>query len=263
MKSDPEQWDRSRWLSVIGAAVSLHLLGAWVFAARLPIPALSEVGPTIRLGWSPAAPDLLSGLAAQPTLFALPERSGFGADAARALPKVDYEISGRRDVLGFLGAGPDGSRLGQVPRLPRPVPAFRNDPPAPEFMAPTNRIAASRGLVELSIPTSLGEPLRDIEAPAWTGQDSPQPTRIEFAVNRSGIVVTARTTLSSGSREADAAALAAVRTIRFRPRTASPGAGLLAPESLIWGLVTLHPVSAPAAPAQEPAGTAVAPAPAR
>jgi TonB family protein len=263
VKSDPEQWDRSKWLSVIGAAVSLHLLGAWVFAARLPVPALSEVGPTPRLGWSPAAPDLLSGFAAQPTLLALPDRSGFAAEAARALPKVDYEISGRRDVPGFLGAGPDGSRLGQVPRLPRPTPAFRNDPPAPESSAPSNRIAASRGLAELSVPPSIGAPLRDIEAPAWTGQDSPQPTRIEFAVNPAGIVVTARTTLSSGSREADAAALAAVRTTRFRPRTGRPGVGLLAPESMIWGLVTLHPVSAPAVPVQEPAAPAVVPAPSR
>jgi TonB family protein len=118
-------------------------------------------------------------------------------------------------------------------------------------------------LVELSIPTPIGAPLRDIEAPAWTGQDSPQPTRIEFAVNSAGIVVAARTTLSSGSREADAAALAAVRATRFQPRTSRPGADLLAPESLIWGLATLHPVSASAAAAQEPSTTSPTAAPAR
>ncbi len=263
MKSDPEQWDRSKWLSVAAAAVSVHLLGAWVFAARIPAPALSEVGPAIRLGWSPAAPDLLSGFAAQPTLFALPERSGFAADASRALPKVEYEISGRRDAPGFLGVGTDGSRLGQVPRLPRPEPAFRNDPPAPESRAPATRIASTRGLVELSIPPSIGAPLHGIEAPNWTGQDSPHPTRIEFAVNRAGIVVAARTALSSGSREADAVALAAVREARFQPRPGRNGADLLAPESLVWGLVTLHPVSAATAPVQGPAAPSAAPPPSR
>lgn len=263
MKSAPEQWDRARWLSVIAAAVSLHLLGAWVFAARIPVPALSERGPGIRVGWSPSAPDLLSGFAAQPTRFALPDRSGFAAEASRVLPKVDYEISGRRDNPGFLGVGTDGSRLGQVPRLPRPAPTFRNDPPAPESTGPANRIAASRGLVELSIPTPIGAPLRDIEVPAWTGQDSPQPTRIEFAVNRAGIVVAARTTLSSGSREADAAALAAVRATRFQPRAGRNGADILAPESLTWGLATLHPVSAIAATAQVPPATPPTTAPTR
>jgi TonB family protein len=69
--------------------------------------------------------------------------------------------------------------------------------------------------------------------------------RIEFAVNPPGEVVAARITLSSGSKNSDASALAAVRAARFTPREFPTSAGLLRADQLVWGVATLHPVTLP------------------
>lgn len=260
MKDTHADWTPSRWAAVVGGAVVFHVAASWIFARPGFVPALFPSPATPRSGWVDGRPDPLSGQLVSPTRFALPAGSAFSADAARGLPRVDYEVSAPHGGPTFLGAGADGSRLGSVPRGPEPRSARPLPLPPPEGAPPAARLAATRGSIELHAPSVLGNPVRAAEVPPWNGPEAPQATRVEFAVNPDGAVVAARTTLSSGSREADSAALEAVRRLRFEARVRRTGLASLDPEPLVWAVATLHPVAAavgtnppPPVPAPPPA----------
>lgn len=244
MTDSAPAWTRSRWAAVGGGAVAVHVLAAWALVRPGFVPVLGTAPSSPGIRWIETRPDPLSGIVVSPTRFALPSASAFSVEAAQALPRVAYEVSPPRTGTAFLGAGADGARLGSVPRSPEPRSSRFAALPAPEGAPPSSRIASSQGLIELQAPASVGLPIRPTEVPPWNGPESPQPTRIEFAVNPDGSVVTARTTLSSGSRDADAAALAVVRSLRFPARSRRGGLASLEPDQLVWALATLHPVAA-------------------
>jgi TonB family protein len=213
---------------------------------RFPGPPVLDAGARrIVARWATSHPDPLAGMASVPTRFALPSPEGFSADTAHGLPRVDYRISEPHTDKAFLPANADGSRLGAVPRTARTPVRNTLELPAPAPLAPASGIAAARGLVEIQGPAALGTARHEIVVSAWAETSSPQPVRIEFAVNPSGEVITARVVLSSGSRTGDATALAAVRDARFEPRANPVSGELLHPGSLLWAVAMIHPAAAP------------------
>lgn len=234
-------WTSRRRIGLTLLMAALHAGGFWLIARFPPGPAPSAPDP-FRLVWSSAPPDPLEGSLVSPTRFALPGEGGFSGDAARALPPVAYGWGRTEPRPSFLSADPDGSQLGPPP-APPPPPARDPMPLGP--MPPTDSVGRMT-LDEARIEIGGGLRSRRLavspKVAPWTGGDSPQPTRIELAVDPWGDVVTARILATSGSRPADLAALEAVRGARFQPL---PGAGRgdsLRADRLTWGVASVHPV---------------------
>lgn len=242
-------WSSRRWIGLTVLLAALHAGGFWL-VARFPAAPAPKVADAFRLVWSPAAPDPLEGLLVSPTRFALPGEGGFSGDASRALPPVAYGWGSTEPRPSFLAADPDGSQLGPAPALP-PPPARDPMPRGPMPPAdPVPRMTLDEAQVEIGGGLASREWLRPPRVAPWTGEDSPQPTRIELAVDPWGHVVTARILSTSGSRPADLAALEATRDARFRPIPGAGRADSLRADRLTWGVIGIHPV--PGSPAPDP-----------
>ena len=243
-------WSSRRWIGLALLLSAAHAGGFWLIA-RFPSAPAPRVADPFRLVWSPVAPDPLEGLLASPTRFALPGDGGFSGDAARALPPVAYGWGRTEPRPSFLAANPDGSQLGPAPAVPAPT---MRDPMPRGPMPPTDpvpRMTLDEAQVEIGGGLGSREWVRPPRVAPWTWGDSPQPTRIELAVDPWGHVVTARILTTSGSRPADLAALEAARETRFE---ALPGAGRadsLRADRLTWGVLGIHPV--PGTPSPGPA----------
>jgi len=248
-------WTPGRWVGVTALLAALHA-GAFWLGARFPQAPRPAPADPFRWVWSADSPDALEGIVLSPTRFALPGSGGFSGDAARALPPVAYGWGLTEPRPSFLAAETGGPHLGPAPAppmLPDHPTAPRTPPPGPE---PVARMTRDSGWAEPAGGLASRRLVRPPTVPAWTEGDSPQPTRIELAVDPLGQVLTARILAGSGSRPADLAALDAARAARFEPL---PGAGrsdLLQADRLTWGVLNLHP--APGVP-----GTASAPTPTR
>jgi TonB family protein len=102
-------------------------------------------------------------------------------------------------------------------------------------------VVSPDGLVEIHPAGGFPASRRLAPAPLWGGEGPGQATRIEFCVNPLGEIVAARVVRSSGSRPADAAALATVRECLFEPVAGARAADRLRPDALRWTLATVHP----------------------
>jgi TonB family protein len=253
VNADGTAWTPGRWATLGGLLVTGHLLIAWLALQPPAPPSLDPGAGGMVTRWTPSRPDPLSGWAARPARFALPRPDGFSADAAAGLPRVDYRISDPPAERTFLPANPDGTHLGGIPSVVRTPSPPRPTVPDVGGLGLPRPLAAAGGQVELRGSPQLGSLVREIVVPGWVEPGSPQPMRIEFAVNPPGEVVTARITLSSGSKNSDTLALAAVRAARFTPREIPTSTGLLRADQLVWGVATLHPAALPTPPPATPA----------
>lgn len=243
-------WSSRRWIGVTALLTLLHAGGFWLVARFPGGPSLGRTD-AFAVIWSTTSPDPLEGTLSSPTRFALPEASGFSGDAAQALPPVTYGWGRTEPKPSFLPADPAGSNLGPLP--PTPVPParptdLRTAAPASDSLA---RITLEHTRVDLLGALAQRGLMRPLKATVWTEGDSPQPTRIEVAVNPWGEVLTARVTVGSGSKAADLAALEAVWNARFNPLPQARQADALQADPLTWGLVSIHPI--PGTPPQGPA----------
>lgn len=240
-------WTSRRWIGLTALLAALHAAAFWRIA-RFPQPPRPTAPDPFRWVWSADSPEPLDGLLVSPTRFALPGSHGFSADAARALPPVAYGWGLTEPQPNFLAAAPDGSNLGLAPAPPAPpnrqVATRSPEPPA----GPTTRMTRDTAWVELIGDLASRRLSGPLQWGAWTEGDTPQPTRIELAVDPRGGVLTARILATSGSRPADLAALQAIRSARFEPLPGTGRADLLGADRLTWGVVSLHPTPGPATP---------------
>lgn len=240
-------WSPRQWLGLTALLAAVHAGGFWL-VARFPSGPRPDPAETFGLVWSPASPDSLAGLFPSPTRFALPEAGGFSGDAARALPPVAYGWGRTEPLPSFLPADPAGANLGPAPAIPAaPTRVTRVLVTAPPSL-PTARMSLEEARVEILGALADRPLVRPLRLAPWTESDSPQPTRIELAVNAWGEVLTARVTVGSGSKTADLAALEAVRNARFRSLAGLGRTDLLRADALTWGVVCVHPLPAVSAP---------------
>lgn len=242
MTTSASRWNSRRWMGVSALLALLHA-GAFRTLTRFPPgPRLGTIDK-LELVWSSTSGDVLESAMLSPTRFALPEGGGFSGDAARALPPVTYGW-GRSDPRpSFLPADPSGSNLGPTPATP-PPPTRSTSPravaPSPQALV---RMTTDQARSEIRGDLSTRPLARPLSIPPWTGDDGPQPTRIELAVNPWGEVLTARVIVGSGSRPADLAALEAVRGARFEPLPDARSSDALQADRLTWGVMSIHPAA--------------------
>lgn len=243
MNAAETSWTARRWSTVLSIMVLGHVGIFWLAARPPSAPSISPGRLPVIARWAEAAPDPLAGGTAVPTRFALPGNGGFSADAGSGLPRVAYGIPIPRGTPRFLPANPDAGHLGRIPNTANPVGNPVRTVPDAAIGVTVEPVAADQGSVEVSgLPAGIA-PRREINVPVWTDSAAPQPTRIEFAVNPFGEVVTARLTLTSGSRTADLAALAALRGARFTARRDAHTAETLSADRFSWGVATFHPIA--------------------
>lgn len=158
----------------------------------------------------------------------------FQAVAHRSLPTPQYRLAEWREPDRWLTNPPSM----------RPVPSQQAAVPigiAP--VAPPSRVearpAASRQTVVLAEGPLAGRTWwKPPVLPPWPGQESPGVTRFEAAVNPQGWLVLLRISDGSGSREADDAALAALRNAVFSPLPGAPKRPAF-DAGLAWGTLTV------------------------
>ena len=244
-------WTSRRWIGLTALLAGLHAAGFWL-VARFPQAPHPPAPDPFGWVWSATAPDRLDGTVLSPTRFALPESGGFSGDAARALPPVAYGWGRTDPKPSFLPANPDGSQLGPAPATPSPPVreplAGLLGPQDGSGTRPVARMTLDEALTEVGGDLASRRLARPVKLSPWTEGDSPQPTRIELAVDPWGEVLTARILTSSGSRPADLAALKAARSARFDPLPDARRADRLRPDRLTWGVLSLHPVPGRARP---------------
>ncbi len=241
MTASASGWSSRRWISVSALLALLHAGGFWAVTRFPQGPRLGKPD-TFELVWSSTSTDVLEGSILSPTRFALPESGGFSGDAAQALPPVTYGW-GRSDPRpSFLPADPSGSNLGPAPGTPAPPTRAASPRAVTPISDSTVRMTADQARSEIRGNLAARQLARPLSIPPWTEGDSPQPTRIELAVNPWGEVLTARVIVGSGSKPADLAALEAVRSARFKPLPEARSSDALQADRLTWGVMSIHPV---------------------
>jgi TonB family protein len=240
-------WSPRQWIGLTALLAALHAGGFWLIA-RFPSGPRLEPSESFGLVWSDTSIDTLDGLVPSPTRFALPETGGFSGDAARALPPVVYGWGRTEPRPSFLPADPGGANLGPAPATPHPPIRATQVAVSPPPAKPTAPMGLAEAQVEILGELSGRGLIRPLGLAPWTESDSPQPTRVELAVNPWGEVLTARVTVGSGSRTADLAVLEAVRNARFRPLEGLGRTDLLQAGPLTWGMVCVHPAPATSNP---------------
>ncbi len=159
----------------------------------------------------------------------------FQVVAQRSLPAPQYRLAEWREPDRWLTNPPSM----------RPVPfPWATVPGALASVAIPARVdarpAASRQTVVLPGGGLAGRPwLQSPILPPWPGQESPGVTRLEVAVNPQGWLVVLRVAESSGSREADDAALAALRNAVFQPWPGAAKRPSFDTGGLTWGSLTI------------------------
>lgn len=239
-------WSSRQWLGLAALLAAIHAGGFWLIARFPPGPRL-DPAESFGLTWSPES---LEDPVSSPTRFALPEAGGFSGDAARALPPVVYGWGRTEPRASFLPADPSGANLGPAPATPPPPTRSTQVAVIPPPTDTATRMSLTEAQVEILGGLARRGLARPLKLASWTEGDSPQATRIEVAVNPWGEVLTARITVGSGSKNADLAALEAVRNARFQPLAQVGRSDLLQADPLVWGMVCIHPV--PAASTQGP-----------
>jgi TonB family protein len=222
---------RARFLGVVGALFVLQVGLILVFAERAgrsaaPIPPRTKF---LALD-APVVEDELSKMffASDPAVFVWPGVHGFSGRAWLSQRPAQIQSSNRLEPPSWLDL--DVSKLGRVP----PGEAIAT------ALLPPDLIAQSAPQLEPLPVLSPNDAIQTqsvfrVEGDArarWTGETPPMPvwasqqlltnSLVEIGVNRTGDVTVHRLLARSGSAEADAAALAAAKALRFIP---AAGAG--------------------------------------
>ncbi|MSU31374.1 MAG: TonB family protein [Pedosphaera sp.] len=242
MKVDETPWSTQRWAFIVSISVVLHVALAGLFLQPPKGPSLKTGSRTLIARWAASDPDLLSNIGASPTRYALPDAIGNLTDTDSGLPPVNYTLPQPKIDWVFLPPNSDGSHLGMAPRTTPPRAVNQISIPNPTSPKKTNRMTSTQGQMDLFSPAQLGALQRPIAIPEWPEPSSPQPVKMEFAVNPAGEVITARVVLSSGSSSTDAASLAALLEARFLPQKKPASIDILSSTQLVWALVTFQPV---------------------
>jgi TonB family protein len=235
-------WSRGRFL----------LAAALLFAAQAGGVLL--LGERARPSRFPAAPPMLVRLLAEPldqetwsrdvfagdpAVFPSSSPHGFAHQAWQLLRANDYPAPLLEPQPAFLEFAAAGSGADLPPGAPvllqTPFPWDSQSGLPPESVPAFPEAEASRPESFLRIEGGLAG--RQLEPPAvlpsWTNSFLVTNSVVQFAVNRSGQVISAVLLAGSGLKEADDSALAAVNLLRFRPL------GGAAPE-LAWDTATLY-----------------------
>ena len=243
MKIDETPWSTQRWIFIVSGSVVLHVVLAGLFIQPPQGPSLKTGSRSLIARWAASDPDLWSNVAARPTRYALPDAIGILTDTDSGLPPVNYTLPQPKINWVFLPPNSEGSHLGMAPRNPSPRTVNQISIPNPTLAKKPNRMTSIQGQIDLFSPAQLGALQRPIVIPEWSEPSSPQPVKIEFAVNPAGEVITARVVLSSGSSSTDAASLAALLEARFLPHKKTASIDILSSTQLVWSLVTFQPVA--------------------
>lgn len=164
-------------------------------------------------------------------------RDAFQSVAQRSLPAPQYRLAEWREPSRWLTNPPP---VPPVSAAPAPISheSFPTLASAPKTDA---RPAASRQTSILA-----GGALADrswVKSPViapWRGPENPGVTRFEAAVNPQGWIVVLRVSEGSGSREADDAALAALRDSLLSPLPGAPKKPSFEAASMAWGTLAIH-----------------------
>lgn len=223
----PERGERPRRLPRWAwGALALFLAQVLLLALLSPAPpAPAPAADPWRGAFVPAAPDDgADWLAVQaPTLFLLPQEQGFSGDAWLRRPAQAYPAEPHV-------AEPRPLPPAEARRLAAfPPPAFqRPPPPLPLPAGPAWRLVGA----------PAGWTLAAAPAPAAPAGEPPAPVRVRVTLDAAGFVATPPVALA-GEGPAAQAALAAARSLRFRPPPGTagrPGQPLAAAEvELHWG----------------------------
>ncbi len=227
--TQPSQWTRGRFLSLVGVLFALQAGLILLFAEREhAVPAAAPAPGRFRLLGTPLSADQLSKIffAIDPTVFPLPGRHGFSERAWLRPPDQQYEVPGETEAPEWLAI--NTARLGtNFPLLNRPkslLPfgaADQGGPdlePWPAFLAPEALQTQSRFELHGALANRQLNPPTGLRA--WSpgpGTELLSNSVVQIAVNSAGQVVAARLLARSGSVDADTNALDKARNLRFRP----------------------------------------------
>lgn len=229
---DLARWSRGQWFWAAALAFALQLALFWSarpVEPRLVYPA-EPVLTVGRHGAEAPAPGLWLELE-DPMLFAAPGWHGVSALAWMRKSQDSFELSREFPPLSFL---PQSEARLAAPGPPSEMPAriLPHQRPAPE---PTLPVLPPPGPQPVSRFAAQGfggrRPLHVPPLPIQTHNDVVSRTVVEAAVDPDGSVLSTRVISSSGSKKADADALALSRGLRFEPLR---GLGDL-PGDVAWG----------------------------
>lgn len=159
----------------------------------------------------------------------------FQSVAQRSLPKAQYRLAEWREPDRWLTNPPS---MRPVPSQPATAPISLAPVAAPARVEA--RPAASRQTLVLPGGALASRAwLRPPVLPPWPGQESPGVTRLEVAVNPQGWLVVLRIGEGSGSRDADDAAIAALRNAMFSPLPGAPKRPSFDAAGLAWGTLAI------------------------
>lgn len=220
-------WSGGRLLTVAAVIFAAQAGLVLLFAERgRPAPAAPASRTVFRLLGAPLDEAGLSKyiFAADPTVFPSSSPHGFADQAWLRLPAVEYnkgtndteppsflEFAGNRLGARRMAAGPDQEQIpfelvGEPEAWPEAAPSYQAaDGSRAESFYQIEGALAGR---QTEAPVALRE---------WASSVVLSNTVVQFAVTRSGEVVSARLWAGSGLPEADASAVEAVSGMRFSP----------------------------------------------
>jgi hypothetical protein len=246
------RWPASWWIAV--ALVFLVQLGLMFWVGDAPAPTQTHTAPVpnLQLVGTNSAPALAL---LDPTLFALPHREGF-AQAWLTLTNQPYRPFTWNDEPAALELPVQslGSAFAHfvatnfpfsAPQWLLPEPEPQEPEPARPEMWPTHSTWLLAGGLENR------ELLTPLDLRSWTSSDLLTNSIIRVLVDAQGRPVSAALLApGSGSREADAFALAQARTARFNPVAASAHLAGNPLSGLTWGNLIFQWHTVPATPAR-------------
>jgi hypothetical protein len=220
-------WTRGRFLGAAGVLLMLQLGLIFLFGERSrPQQALSP--PSIRfLAMSASFGEAelwRQFFAGDPAVFALPNHHGFSGRGWLELMPLEYQPESQFEPAKWLSFGTAAQLGTNGPVLPagsEPMSAalaaqpIRHQEPLPAFLPPEIIPRQSVFHLEGSLRDRLlgaGPALR-----AWPSAKLLTHSTVQIAVDAAGEVLAARLEANCGLAEADAAAVAAARALRFRP----------------------------------------------
>lgn len=219
IERDLVRWRRGKWIVTIVTifAVQLGLL-LWSsqkqMTARPAYPAEPKV--SFAIGANTISREWLE--MENPFLFAAASHNGFSGEAWLRQPKWQAPEPSRRDEPKFLRS----AEAQRIVRRDESAPAFakvQGQRVAADLPKPVETPRPAR-TSQLSISGFSNRPLaRPIDLPLQYHSDVLTPSVVEAAIDRDGLVISARLIENSGSAKADADALALGRRARFAPDT--------------------------------------------